>query len=44
MKTPFFGPFDIMRSTNLADNQRINIRPEIVETKDGKGVGALMGM
>lgn len=41
--TPFFGPFDVMRSTNLADNQLINLRPEIVETKDGKGVGALMG-
>src|ERR1700680_4973900 len=43
MKTPFFGPFDVMHSTNLADNQLINLRPEIVETKDGKNVGALMG-
>jgi Phage stabilisation protein len=42
-KTPFFGPFDIMRSSNLADNQLINLRPEIVDTKDGKNVGALMG-
>ncbi len=43
MKTPFFGPFDVMRSPNLADNQLINLRPEIVETRDGKNVGALMG-
>ncbi len=42
-KTPFFGPFDITRSSNLADNQLINLRPEIVETHDGKNVGALMG-
>src|SRR5712664_3074724 len=43
MKTPFFGPFDVTRSTNLADNQLINLRPELVETHDGKNVGALMG-
>jgi hypothetical protein len=43
METPFFGPFDVTRSTNLADNQLINLRPELVDTKDGKNIGALFG-
>ena len=43
MKTPFFGPFDVTRSQNLADNELINLRPEIAEGKDGKNIGALMG-
>lgn len=40
MKTPFLGPAYVARSTNLADNQLINLYPEIVETKQGKSVGA----
>lgn len=43
MKTPIFGPFDVSRSTNLSDNQLINLRPEIAESKGGKSIGALMG-
>jgi hypothetical protein len=43
MKTPIFGPFDVSRSSNLADNRLVNLYPEIVETKDGKAVGALYG-
>lgn len=41
MKTPIFGPFYVGRSTNLADNRLINLFPSIVETKQGKEVGAL---
>lgn len=41
--TPFFGPFDVTRSTNFADNEVINLRPTITEVKDGKSVGALYG-
>lgn len=41
MKTPIFGPFDVSRSTNAADNNLINLYPEIIDTKDGKAVGAL---
>lgn len=41
--TPFFGPFSVTRSTNLADNTLINLRPEVVDTKDGKNIGALYG-
>jgi hypothetical protein len=43
MKTPIFGPFDVSRSTNFADNQLINLYPEIDEVKQGKAVGALYG-
>lgn len=42
-KTPFFGPFSVTRSSNVADNVLTNIFCEIVETKDGKNVGALYG-
>jgi hypothetical protein len=41
MRTPFLGGSTVARSRNLADNQLINLYPEIVETKDGKDVGAL---
>lgn len=41
MKTPFFGGHTVSRSTNLADNQLVNLYPELVETRDGKAVGAL---
>ncbi len=43
MQTPIFGPFDVGRSTNLAANSITNLYPELVETKDGKAVGALYG-
>ena len=41
MKTPFLGAYGVSRSTNVSDNQLVNLFPEIVETKDGKDVGAL---
>jgi hypothetical protein len=42
--TPFFGPYDVSRSPNVADNQLINLRPEIGEPKGaGKSLGALYG-
>lgn len=40
MKTPFLGPFSVSRSPNLSDNQLINLYPTLVDTKDGKEVGA----
>lgn len=40
MKTPFFGPGYVSRSSNLADDECINLFPEVVETKQGKNVGA----
>lgn len=40
MKTPFFGPAYVSQSSNLADNQLINLYPEVVETRQGKEVGA----
>lgn len=43
METPFFGPFDVTRSTNVADNILQNLFPELVDDKDGKNVGALYG-
>jgi hypothetical protein len=43
VRTPFFGPFAVSRSTNLADNQLINLYPELVEGRQGKEVGALYG-
>lgn len=39
--TPFFGPAYISRSKNLADCQLINLFPEVVETKQGRSIGAL---
>lgn len=41
MRTPIFGPLSISRSRNLADQQLINLFPEVVETKTGKEIGAL---
>lgn len=43
MQSPIFGPFYSSRSTNLADQQCINLYPELVETKTGKQPGALYG-
>ena len=43
LKTPFFGSAYTSRSTNLADQQLINLYPEIVETHSGKNVGAFYG-
>lgn len=43
METPFFGTAYTSRSTNLANQQLINLFPEIVETKSGKRVGAFFG-
>jgi hypothetical protein len=41
MKSPILGGHMVARSTNLADNQCVNLFPSIVETKDGKDVAAL---
>ena len=41
--TPFFGPFDVTRSPNFADNQCINLRPEVTQLKDGRNIGVLYG-
>lgn len=41
MKTPIFGPLYVSRSTNLAADRCVNLYPELVETKQGKAVGAL---
>ena len=41
MRTPIFGPFDVSRSPNVSDNRLINLYPELVDTKQGKAVGAL---
>ena len=43
MKTPFLGGAYQSRSLNLACQRAINIYPEIVETKQGKEVGAFYG-
>lgn len=40
-RTPIFGPFDVSRSSNVSDNRLMNLFPEIVETKQGKAIGAL---
>src|SRR5215469_3808135 len=41
--SPIFGGFYQSRSLNLADSECTNLYPEIVETKQGKQVGALYG-
>lgn len=41
VRTPFFGGFDVSRSTNVSDNRCVNLFPEIVDTKQGKDIGAL---
>lgn len=40
MRTPFFTAENVGRSTNLADSQLINLFGELVETRNGKEVGA----
>lgn len=40
MKTPFFGPGYVSRSSNVADSVRINLYPELVQTRNGKAVGS----
>ena len=41
MKTPIFGPSYVSLSTNLAADRLLNLYPEIVETRQGKAIGAL---
>ena len=41
METPFFGGSSPGFSTNLANDRTINLYPELVETKQGKQIGAL---
>src|SRR5215469_2739539 len=41
--SPIFGGFYRSRSLNLADNECMNLYPEIVEDKSGKQIGALYG-
>lgn len=43
MDSPIFGGDSVSRSKNFADNQLWNLYPEIIETHDGKGIGALYG-
>jgi len=43
IKSPIFGPAYMSRSGRLADQQAINVYPEIVETHTGKEIGALYG-
>src|SRR5579863_2497784 len=40
-KTPFLGGTYVGRSRELAYNRCVNLYPELVETKEGKDVGAL---
>lgn len=44
VRTPLFGGYDIGRSSNLADDNMVNLYAEVVETKDGKAPGALYMM
>jgi hypothetical protein len=42
LRTPFFGPYSVSRSTNLADNLCTNLYPELVEGQtNSKDRGAL---
>jgi hypothetical protein len=43
VSTPIFGPFDVSRSSNMADNRLVNLYAEISETRQGRSVGALYG-
>src|SRR5579864_9462509 len=43
VQTPILGGFYQSRTLLAADQRCINLYPEIVETKDGKAVGALYG-
>lgn len=38
--TPFLGPLNVSRSKNFADNELINLFPEVNETKDAKAPAA----
>jgi hypothetical protein len=40
VKSPFLGPAYVARSTNLADQQLINLFPVFVETQTGREIGA----
>jgi len=44
VRTPLLGAAYASRSLNLAAQRCINLYPELVETKDGKSVGALYGV
>lgn len=41
MRTPFLGGHSPARSQNLSYNRAINLFPELVDSKDGKDIGAL---
>jgi hypothetical protein len=43
VKTPIFGPFDVTRSTNFADNRIVNLFGEVSVNKDARAIGALYG-
>lgn len=43
MKSPIFGGEYIAPSQDVAFNRSINLVPELVETKEGKAVGAMYG-
>ncbi len=40
METPFFGGTYESKSSNVADDRCINLYPELIETKEGKRIGA----
>ena len=42
MRSPFLGPGYVSQSTNVADQECINLYPEIVDTHTGKQVGSLL--
>src|ERR1700731_61940 len=43
METPFLGGTYVSKSRDLVYNRAVNIYPELVETKEGKAVGAMYG-
>ena len=43
MKSPILGGQYVARTQDLAYNRAINLMPELVETKEGKAVGAMYG-
>lgn len=40
MRTPFLGGFEVGRSKSVADNLLVNLYAEVVDTKQGKDIGA----
>lgn len=42
LKSPFLGGTSVYRSINESDNRCVNLYPEVVDTRDGKDVGALL--